>query len=191
MAHERVTFAEPSLASSDITHASDTRFRADLTRSAGSAFRLATVILGNRSDAEEATQDALERAWRARHSLRDADRFEPWLQRIVVNMCRDRVRKRRAGPTLMSISEAHDSRDSNDRSARDLEDPFAATIAQDAIRRAFVRLNIDQRVAVAMRFYLDLEVEEIARRLGTRQGTIKSRLHRALRTLRESWEGDR
>ena len=188
MTHEHVTFAEPSLARSDITHASDARFRADLARSAGPAFRLATVILGNRSDAEEATQDALERAWRARHSLRDADRFEPWLQRIVVNMCRDRVRKRRAAPTLMSISEAHDVSNGPDR---DLEDPFAATIAQDVIRRAFVRLNLDQRVTVAMRFYLDLEVEEIARRLGTRQGTIKSRLHRALRTLRDSWEGDR
>jgi len=70
-------------------------------------------------------------------------------------------------------------------------DPFAATIAQDELRREFLRLNVDQRVVVAMRFYLDLEVEEIARRLGTRQGTVKSRLHRALRTLRNSWESER
>ena len=188
MTQEHVTFADPSLASADIAQTSDARFRHGLAGSAGSAFRLATVILGNRSDAEEATQDALERAWRARHALRDADRFEPWLQRIVVNVCRDRVRKRRATPTVMSISEA---RDGIDRAAPDLVDPFAATIAQDTIRRAFVRLNVDQRVAVAMRFYLDLEVDEIARRLGTRQGTIKSRLHRALRTLRESWEAGR
>ena len=146
------------------------------------------MILGNLSDAEEVTQDALERAWRARKSLRDADRFEPWFQRILVNMCRDRVRKRRAAPTLMSISEAHDSTAQRDSK---LADPFAATVAQDGLRRAFVRLNIDQRVVIAMRFYLDLEIDEIARRLGTRQGTIKSRLHRALKTLRDSWEGDR
>lgn len=188
MTHDNVTFADASLASADITHPSDARFRAELARGAGAAFRLATVILGNRSDAEEATQDALERAWRARHALRDADRFDPWFQRIVVNMCRDKVRKRRAAPALMSITDVHGS---DDRPAADLTDPFASTLAQDAIRRAFVRLNVDQRIVVAMRFYLDLEVDEIARRLGIRHGTVKSRLHRALRTLRESWEGDR
>jgi RNA polymerase sigma factor (sigma-70 family) len=69
-------------------------------------------------------------------------------------------------------------------------DPLAMTMARDSIRRAFVQLNIDQRVVIAMRFYLDLEIDEIARRLGTRQGTVKSRLHRALRALRASWEGD-
>ena len=106
----------------------------------------------------------------------------------LVNTCRDRVRKRRSRPTLMSISEAGEG---VFPAGAEPADPLAATVAQDAIRRAFVRLNIDQRVVIAMRFYLDLEVDEIARRLGTRQGTIKSRLHRALKTLRDSWDGDR
>ena len=188
MTHEQVTLAHAALAPPATAQTVDSRFRSDLSGSTDSAFRLATVILGNAADAEEATQDALERAWRARTSLRDADRFEAWFQRILVNTCRDRVRKRRSRPTLMSISEAGEG---VFPAGAEPADPFAATVAQDAIRRAFVRLNIDQRVVIAMRFYLDLEVDEIARRLGTRQGTIKSRLHRALKTLRDSWDGDR
>ena len=70
-------------------------------------------------------------------------------------------------------------------------DPFGAMASRDAIARGFARLNVDQRVVVALRFYLDLEVDEIARRVGTRPGTVKSRLHRALKTLRASWEQDR
>jgi RNA polymerase sigma-70 factor (ECF subfamily) len=172
-------------AASDST---DTRFRADLHASVGPAYRLACVILGNDAEAEDATQDALERAWRGRRSLRDADRFEAWFQRILVNACRDRVRRRRSRPIVLSLGDGGDAANLRPHVGTD---PFAASLAQDAIRRGFARLNADQRAVVAMRFYLDLGVDEIARRLGTRQGTVKSRLHRALNILRESWEGDR
>ena len=189
MAQENVLTTRPVVSVPAADDVSDARFRSDLEAHAAAAFRLATVILGNPADAEDATQDALERAWRARSSLRDADRFEAWFQRILVNSCRDRVRRRRDGPAVLSIGNVPDWHDL----ARwpPSMDPFAATITQDALRRAFVNLNVDQRVVVAMRFYLDLQVDEIARRLGTREGTIKSRLHRALNALRNTWEGDR
>ena len=59
------------------------------------AYRIAGVILGNRSDAEDATHDAVVQAWRAFARLRDPSHFEAWFQRILVNTCRDRLRKRR------------------------------------------------------------------------------------------------
>jgi RNA polymerase sigma factor (sigma-70 family) len=64
---------------------------------------------------------------------------------------------------------------------------MAMTAERDALARALEQLSDDQRVVITMRFYLDLEVEEIARRLGTRSGTVKSRLHRSLRLLRAAW----
>lgn len=183
MAHENVALSKVG-SGTPIEHAADVRLRAELSHSVASAYRLAAVILGSGADAEDVTQDALERAWRARRTLREADRFEAWFQRIVVNACRDRVRSRGRRPALVSIGEAHVAVASI---ASRGPDPFAAALEQDAIRRAFVRLSVDQRAVVAMRFYLDLEIDEIARRLGARQGTIKSRLHRALKTLREAW----
>jgi RNA polymerase sigma-70 factor (ECF subfamily) len=186
MAYEHVAVSQA--ATEDLSdQAADARFKEDLGRHISSAYRLASVILGSTADAEDVTHDAVERAWRARKSLREPDRFEAWFQRIVVNACRDRVRSRRARPALLSIGEGPNSVAAL---ANDGPDPFAATLEQDAIRRAFVRLNVDQRAVIAMRFYLDLEIDEIARRLGARQGTIKSRLHRALRTLRDAWEKD-
>jgi RNA polymerase sigma-70 factor, ECF subfamily len=188
MTEPRVLATPTALSRGTDDEAADGRFRADLARNVGSAYRLAAVIMGNPADGEDAAQDAIERAWRARSSLHDAERFDAWFQRIVVNACRDRVRRRRAGPVLMSIGVQQEL----GRSAPGAYglDPLATSMSRDTVRRAFLQLNVDQRVVVAMRFYLDLEVDEIARRLGTRQGTVKSRLHRALKTLRASWEGE-
>lgn len=162
----------------------DDFFRWRLENSVAGGYRLAAVILGNSADAEDATQDSLARAWQSRGRLRDADRFDAWFQRIVVNACRDRLRQRRAGPRFLPISQGHDD-------ARVANDPARASAERAAMSAALDLLNADQRIAIVMRFYLDLEVDEIARRLGTRPGTIKSRLHRGLRQLRIAWEGDR
>jgi DNA-directed RNA polymerase specialized sigma24 family protein len=59
------------------------------------AYRLAGLILGNQQDAEDATQDAFVRAWAASRDLRSWDDFQAWFDRILVNVCRDRVRRRR------------------------------------------------------------------------------------------------
>ncbi|MDQ3938637.1 MAG: sigma-70 family RNA polymerase sigma factor [Chloroflexota bacterium] len=169
---------------------SDAIFRSRLEASLDGGYRLAAVILGDRRDAEDATHDAAERAWRSRSSLRDVDRFEPWFQRIVVNTCRDRMRRRRAAPAFVSV-DAVRARGSAIRSADQGGDPYAGAVERDALRHALGQLNPDQRIVVAMRFYLDLEIEEIARRLATRPGTVKSRLHRALKQLRAAWAAPR
>ena len=139
------------------------------------SYHLAALILGNRDEAEDATHDAFVAAWRSWGSLRDPNRFEPWFDRILVNACRDRLRRTRRHPVI-DLSET-------------LIDPpapgdIAAGIAErDAIDRSLERLTPDQRIVVVLRFYRDLQVEEIAARVGVPAGTVKSRLHYALREL--------
>jgi RNA polymerase sigma factor (sigma-70 family) len=162
----------------------DNVFRSRLENSLAAGYRLAAVILGNSADAEDATQDALVRAWQARGRLRDAERFDAWFQRIIVNACRDRLRRYRAGPKFLPISP-------RDEEASVAGDTASASTERAALLGALGLLNPDQRIAIVMRFYLDLEVDEIARRLNTSPGTIKSRLHRGLKQLRLAWEGER
>ena len=64
------------------------------------AYRLARAILLDDAEAEDAVQEASLAAWRARGSLRDATRFEPWFDRILINQCRDQLRRRRPSPSL-------------------------------------------------------------------------------------------
>ena len=167
---------------------SEDSFASQIQGALPASFRLAAVILGDISDAEDATQDAVERAWRSRSKLRDADRFDAWFQRILVNSCVDRVRRRRGKPLLVSFEASHP--EPTGRNAR-FEDPADRSAQRDSVRRALDKLNVDPRVVIAMRFFLDLEVDEIARRLGTPSGTVKSRLHRGLRDLRAAWETNR
>ena len=144
------------------------------------SYRLATILLGDREEAEDATHDAIVRAWRAFGGLRHQDRFEVWFQRIVVNVCRDHLRGRRARPTAALVGDHADPRPG--------VDPGAGAFEGDALARALERLNPDQQVVVVMRFYLDLPLDEIARRLDAPLGTVKSRLHHALRALRAAYD---
>ena len=139
------------------------------------AYRLAGLILGNASEAEDAVGDALERAHRSIDMLRDESQFQAWFDRIVVNACRDRLRRRRV-VRFVAIEAA------GDRSAD--RDPFAAVLHADAALRAIEQLPADERAIVVLRFWADLPVDEIARRLGIPAGTVKSRLHRALGRMR-------
>jgi RNA polymerase sigma-70 factor (ECF subfamily) len=146
------------------------------------AYRLASVILGDPTEAEDAAHDAAVLAWRRFGTLRDPARFEQWFCRIVVNVCRDRLRHRRRHPVVELSSEEDERADlqTSDRSGQ--------LLARDALDRAFVRLEPDHQIVVALRFYRDLTVDEIARRLEIPAGTVKSRLHHALRRLRTEME---
>ncbi len=142
------------------------------------AYRVAGRILGNSADAEDAIQEALERAWAAWHTLRTPDAAPGWFWRILINGCRSRLRKRRSQP-VRDIGEALES---------GVSDPFQATLARDAVGRAMHVLNDDQRVTVALRYWGELTVPEIADRMRVPQGTVKSRLHSALAALRRELE---
>ena len=139
------------------------------------AYRLAGFILGDAREAEDATQDALARAWRQRSSLRSLNSAQAWFDRILVNVCRDRLRRRRPGVRWTDVDEGVTS---------PAADPFTALIARDAVLGAVAVLPTDQRIVLVLRYWADLPVDAIADRLGVPAGTVKSRLHHAIRTLR-------
>ena len=144
------------------------------------SFRTACLILGNRADAEEAVQEAFLRAWRFRDSLVDVPSIRPWLYRVVVNACYSKLRReiphrdRRAGDEPLAHMAAADV--GPESSAEHSE-------VADTVLAALSRLPLSLRVPVVLRYYADLSERDIARAIGRRQGTVKSRLHDARRRL--------
>jgi RNA polymerase sigma-70 factor, ECF subfamily len=143
------------------------------------AYRLAGFILGDAREAEDATQDALLRAWRQKRSLRRLDSAQAWFDRILVNVCRDRLRRRRPVIRWTDVEVGTSSPPT---------DPFAAMLARDAVLRALSTLSADHRIVLVLRFWADLPVEAIAERLRIPTGTAKSRLHYATQALRDALE---
>jgi RNA polymerase sigma-70 factor (ECF subfamily) len=139
------------------------------------AYRLARAILRDSSDAQDATHDAFEQAWRKWSTLRDPARFEHWFDRILVNTCRDRLRTARRLPG-----------DISDEVAIASGDQFGAAQDRDVLANAIATLPAEHRIVVALRYYRDLPVDEIATRLGIPAGTVHSRLHYALKRLHAS-----
>jgi RNA polymerase sigma-70 factor (ECF subfamily) len=140
-------------------------------------YRLAGLILGDAAEAEHAVGDALERAWAGFARLRDPSGFGPWFDRIVVNGCRDRLRRRRR-VTFIPLEPGHD------RAAPG--DPFRRVIDRDDVLRSMRELEDDERVVVVLHFWADLTLADVAARTGWPLGTVKSRLHRALERMRRT-----
>jgi RNA polymerase sigma-70 factor (ECF subfamily) len=138
------------------------------------AYRLAGLLLGSRSEAEEATQEALLRAWRNLAALRDPDGFQAWFDRILVNICRDRLR-RRARIRFIALDEGV--------APKPAGDPFRSVLDRDEALRALATLDADERLVVILHYWADLTLASIAERTGWPLGTVKSRLHRALARL--------
>ena len=145
--------------------------------------RVAAALVGA-SDAEDAAQEALVRAWRAWPSLRDADATRPWLMQITVNVCRSLLRRQGARVRFDDLSGAEPL------SAQDAQ-PAPGTIDHVAaldLRRAVDALDDDMRVVVALRFYVGMDSTEIGELLGVAPATIRGRLRRALLRLRQILE---
>jgi RNA polymerase sigma-70 factor, ECF subfamily len=140
------------------------------------AFRLASFILGSEIEAEDAVQDAAARAWQRLDTLRDPARFAAWFTRIVVNGCRDRIRARGRQPLTLPVFE------------QVAPDPAFWTDERLILLEAMGRLSAEHRVVVALHYLADLPVAEIAERTHTRSGTVRSRLHYALRALRATYD---
>jgi RNA polymerase sigma factor (sigma-70 family) len=153
------------------------------------AYRYATLVLGSRSDAEDATHDAALTAWRRFGDLRDRDRFDAWFGRILVNTCRDQLRARRRTPLSLD-EEPSPETGRTFRNPRVTADETNAIAVRDSLATALKALSPEHREVVVLRFYLDLTVDEIAARTGTPAGTVKSRLHHALRRLRTAAHPD-
>ena len=146
-------------------------------------YALACIILRDSDRAEDATQEAFVRAWREIPKLRDADRFDAWLRRLVVNACYDegrRVRRvrRRAEVSLVLLDQ------------RSVLDSALAMAETERVDRAFRRLPLDQRVVLALQHYYDLSHVEIAETLGIPLGTVKSRVRYGVAAMRAGLDAD-
>jgi RNA polymerase sigma-70 factor, ECF subfamily len=139
------------------------------------AYRLARAILRDPAESQDATHDAFVQAWRKWSTLRDPARFEQWFDRILVNTCRDRLRATRWQATDISAEVALST-----------GNHVGHTEDRAVIGTAIAALSPDHQVVVALRFYRDLTIDDIAARLGIPSGTVQSRLHYALKRLHEA-----
>ena len=145
----------------------------------GDAYRLARAILLDDGEAEDAVQEAALAAWRGHSSLREPAKFEPWFDRILVNQCRDQLRRRRRTVQVAAPPVGFEA-----------AGPAPETGPDADLDLAIAALDIDHRVVVVMRYWQDRTVEDIADRLGIPAGTVKSRLHHALKHLRTALEAN-
>jgi RNA polymerase sigma-70 factor (ECF subfamily) len=147
----------------------------------GRLFAIAHRILRDVDRAEDALQDALVIAWRDLPSLRDPDRFDYWLQRVLTNMCIDHARRdrRRYAKLEVLVVDDHATRDE-----------LAGVVDRDVVDRAFRRLKAEERAVLVLRYYLGYEPATIAEILGVPGGTVRSRLHHAHRAMRAALEAD-
>jgi RNA polymerase sigma-70 factor (ECF subfamily) len=138
-------------------------------------YAIARRILRDGYAAEDAVQDTLVRAWRDLRGLRDRDRFEAWLHRLLVNACHDQVRRRRRRPLEVPVL-------SIDQPA--VEDRLGQLVDRDELERAFLQLTVQQRAALVLTHYVGLSPAEVSQIMGIPVGTVYSRLHYGSRAMR-------
>ncbi len=144
-------------------------------------FAIAQRILRDVDRAEDALQDALVIAWRDLRGLRDPDRFDAWLQRLLINVCigqATRERRRTANLRVLPID------------GPAAPDQLVSVADRDLLERGFRRLSPDQRAILVLHHYVGYAPSEIAETLGIPPGTARSRLHHAHRAMRAALEAD-
>jgi RNA polymerase sigma-70 factor (ECF subfamily) len=139
-------------------------------------YAVAWRILRDSGLAEDALQNALVLAWRRLPKLRDPDRFEAWIHRILVHACYDESQRTRSWRTNVTVLPLEGPGRADDS---------AAIADRDELERAFRRLSVEQRAVFVLHHYLGLPLVEIAELLGIPAGTARSRLHYAIAGLRE------
>lgn len=144
-------------------------------------YAIARLILHDAERTDDAVQEALVGAWRDIAALRDPDNFDVWLRRLLIHACYREARRERA----RSRVELHVT--SIDPSAPDAIGPVAD---RDQLERVFLRLPSDQRALIVLHYYVGLPVSDTADALGIPVGTVKSRLHRATRSMRAVLDAD-
>ena len=152
-----------------------------LATSAGDRlYAVARLILRSSDLAEDAVQEALVRAWRQLPSLRDPDRFDAWLHRLLVNACADQGRQLRRWSLQVRPLPVEPS----------IGDDTGSVADRDQLERGFSRLKPDQRAVIVLHYYSGFSAAEIAKILGIPEGTARSRLHYSTDAMRAALEAD-
>ncbi|HYL40106.1 MAG TPA: RNA polymerase sigma factor [Candidatus Binatus sp.] len=142
----------------------------------------AWLILRDPEQAKDAVQNALVRAWRDLPTLRDPDRFDPWLLRLLVRACIDEARRLRRHRIEVELTYVD-----LPSATSGMESVLAD---RDQLERGFLRLDPEMRAVIVLHHYLDLSLPDVAVSLGIPLGTAKSRLHRAVGQLRAALDAD-
>ena len=141
---------------------------------------VARLILRDFDRADDAVQEALVRCWRQLPGLRDVERFDGWLYRILVNAAATESKRQRryeARVTSVDVEPA-------------IKDHVQSVVDQDELERGFRRLSIDHRSVLVLHHYVGMPLAEVALTLGIPSGTAKSRYHYAMSSLRAALEAE-
>lgn len=144
-------------------------------------YAISLLILHDAERARDATQEALVAAWRDIAMLRDPDRFEAWMRRLLVRACYREARRERSRRLVEVRIPALDIA---------TPDPSHMTIDRDQLDRGFRSLDPEQRALIVLHYYVGLPLQETADALGLPIGTAKSRLFRSTRLLRATLDAD-
>ena len=144
-------------------------------------YAIAVRILRDSDLAEDALQGALLTAWRQLPNLRDPDRYEAWVRKVLVHACYAEARRRRAWSANVRVLPVDGPAGPDD---------IVSVDDRDALDRAFRRLSVEQRAVFVLHHHQGLPLVEIAETLGIPAGTARSRLHHATRVLRGAIDAD-
>ena len=166
----------------DLAKRGDEEAFADLARAVGDRLMaIAYRILRDVDRAEDAVQQTLVIAWRELPSLRDDDRFDAWLRRLLVHACYAEARRQRRWAANIRVLPADESTGRDD---------LASVADRDQLERGFRRLSPEQAAIFVLHHYVGLTLPEVADELGVPLGTVKSRLHYATLALRAALDAD-
>ena len=145
-----------------------------------SVYRLALRMCGNAHDAEEAAQEAFVSAWKGLPSFRGESKFSSWLYQLTTNACLDLLRREKRHRAAVPLDEQAElsSEDTPQRAAENAE-------LRDTLQAALQELSDDHRQIFLLRQMRQLSYDEIGALLGLEAGTVKSRLSRAKKQLRQ------
>jgi RNA polymerase sigma factor (sigma-70 family) len=163
----------------------------------GKLYRMAYFITGNRSDSEDILQETFVKCYLYKSKLKQTERFEPWLYQILVRTAwrLERKKKGRAEISYEGILENEEDKKSAEHIREDkktdgpLESVLVAETANE-IQAALNNLDIKYRTVILLYYYNELSTREIAHITGAMEGTVKSRLHKARKLLKDLLNAD-
>lgn len=142
---------------------------------------IATLVMRDPDLAEDAVQETLVRCWRQLPKLRDVDRFDAWLYRILMHAIADEFKRRRRFEATIQAVQLEPSTPDGTRDRAD----------RDELEQGFRHLSVDHRAIIVLHHYVGLPLPAAAAALGIPGGTAKSRYHHAMAALRAALEAER